>query len=882
MKRSMKKGIAFFMALSLMVGLYQPMNVSAAQGSNDSLTKLTEEVYDEAVVLTDKVVLLENGNFAGSTNEDFEYVAEDQYSNVSIATNIVFMDAKGNKTVISNKGSNGDTLFDAVYPMISEGWYLYDMVKVIKDNKISYIKDDGTYFGSSLKYYHFAEPISNDLLVVSEDGTNYSVINSKGETMQKNLQDYTWTNSLGQYYSIFYGNNCLVIDAQGKTVKKFEYYDAIYTLGNGYIWAKTKDTSQLFDSNFNLVLDLDPSVHWVYTDSMDVGYLSLYVRNDNEDGSYSDEYQIIDFATQKCLYTFSGYPSIVDGLIIGEKTAGQTVVQSLDGKEYISNLNEVVASMIDETYGYSWINYSYVDERLYVSFYGYGTEPIKKSIVFSKADGFSKDKALKLEGAISISYDSNYLITEDGHGNIIALYKADGTLIKTFKNNETYRWVSRLLGSMCRGDQWEVKQYDGIAFGVDVVDDGIWNVATYVTTTGAIGKTYTQLYGSGNYLIGKYEDGKKIDIINSSGKVIKTVTDAEAGGYWGKDYYYVTQNGRCLIYDEAGNVLMGNEKSYASIGDNGFVKNMYFANADDNNSGYSYQNMILENGLCVTSIKQGDVYKYGVGIIASYTGLKKVGNEWQMYENGVVTGKYNGLVKYNNLWWYVKNSKVDFGYTGLCKYSGSWFYVKEGKVDFSYTGLCKYNGSWYYVKGGKVDFSYTGLCKYGSNWYYMNKGILKWDYTGLCKYNGSWFYVKEGKVDFGYTGLCKYNGTWYYVQKGILKWNYTGLCKYGSSWYYVKNGVLDWNYNGLCKYGSSWYYVKGGKVDFGYTGLCKYSGSWYYVKKGILDWNYTGLCKYGSSWYYVQKGVLNWKYTGYTNYGGSRWYVKNGVMVKKA
>ena len=197
MKRSMKKGIAFFMALSLMVGLYQPMNVSAAQGSNDSLTKLTEEVYDEAVVLTDKVVLLENGNFAGSTNEDFEYVAEDQYSNVSTATNIVFMDAKGNKTVISNKGSNGDTLFDAVYPMISEGWYLYDMVKVIKDNKISYIKDDGTYFGSSLKYYHFAEPISNDLLVVSEDGTNYSEINSKGETMQKNLQDYTWTNTLG-------------------------------------------------------------------------------------------------------------------------------------------------------------------------------------------------------------------------------------------------------------------------------------------------------------------------------------------------------------------------------------------------------------------------------------------------------------------------------------------------------------------------------------------------------------------------------------------------------------------------------------------------------------------------------------------------------------
>ena len=224
----------------------------------------------------------------------------------------------------------------------------------------------------------------------------------------------------------------------------------------------------------------------------------------------------------------------------------------------------------------------------------------------------------------------------------------------------------------------------------------------------------------------------------------------------------------------------------------------------------------------------------GVSTVLNYAnGIRKDGDAWYYYKDGVVDTSYTGLAKYNGSWWYVKNGKIDFSATTLCKYNGTWWYVKNGKVDFGSTTLCKYNGSWWYVSGGKVNFGATGLCKYNGTWWYVKNGKVDFGSTTLCKYNGSWWYVSGGKVNFGATGLCKYNGTWWYVKNGKVSFT-TTLCKYNGIWWYINNGAVNFNKTTLVKYGSNWYAVAKGQVAWKYTGKLAYNGRYFNVVNGVV------------------------------------------------
>ena len=177
MKRWMKKGIAAVLACSMLIcnyGIGHAVGSRAGDGADgDTASLLTDAVYDEAVAFENNVAFLENGHWR--TEED-----------ITAETNIVFMDAKGNKKVISNKDNNEEQMFDTVFPSISDTQYR--LLKVLKDDKVSYIRQDGTFFGDELTYYDYVEPMTNDLILVSDDGETYRALNSKGEVTADNLK----------------------------------------------------------------------------------------------------------------------------------------------------------------------------------------------------------------------------------------------------------------------------------------------------------------------------------------------------------------------------------------------------------------------------------------------------------------------------------------------------------------------------------------------------------------------------------------------------------------------------------------------------------------------------------------------------------------------
>ena len=202
------------------------------------------------------------------------------------------------------------------------------------------------------------------------------------------------------------------------------------------------------------------------------------------------------------------------------------------------------------------------------------------------------------------------------------------------------------------------------------------------------------------------------------------------------------------------------------------------------------------------------LYKCSIcGYIETKPSLRKIGDVYYYYNNGVPS-KDNTLVKHtNNKWYHVKNG-VKSNYTGLFKYNKVWYYIKNGEKNSDDT-LVKYtDGKWYHVKNGKIIRD-TTLVKYNNKWYHIRNGV-KSNYTGLFKYNKAWYYIKNGVKNNDDT-LVKYtDGKWYHVKNGKLAKD-TTIVKYGTKRYYVKNGVKS-NLSGYVKVSGKTYKIKNGVV----------------------------------------------------------------------
>ena len=192
---------------------------------------MTDAVYDEAVTFVDNVAFLENGHWPVEEYhydyETREYVIDKREEDITAETNIVFMDAKGNKKVFSNKDSNGGQMFDLIFPAISGSYY--QMLKVVKDDKVSFIKSDGAFFGDELTYYNTVIPFTNDFILVSDDGVTYRAVNSKGEVAADGLEIAAYDKretadggSTKNRILIYCDNKTVVFDWKGNSVDRFE------------------------------------------------------------------------------------------------------------------------------------------------------------------------------------------------------------------------------------------------------------------------------------------------------------------------------------------------------------------------------------------------------------------------------------------------------------------------------------------------------------------------------------------------------------------------------------------------------------------------------------------------------------------------------------
>ena len=203
-----------------------------------------------------------------------------------------------------------------------------------------------------------------------------------------------------------------------------------------------------------------------------------------------------------------------------------------------------------------------------------------------------------------------------------------------------------------------------------------------------------------------------------------------------------------------------------------------------------------------------NLYKCSIcGEIVTKPALRKIGDVYYYYNNGVPS-KDNTLVKHTNNKWYHVNEGVKTDFTGLYKYNGAWYYFKNGTKDNTDTLVKHTNGKWYHVKSGKVIYDTTAV-KYNNKWYHIKDGV-KSDFTGLFKYNGVWYYFKNGVKNNSTTLVKHTNGKWYLVKGGKTVSN-TMIFKYGAKRYYIKNGVKS-NLSGYVRVSGKIYKIKNGVV----------------------------------------------------------------------
>lgn len=650
MKRWMKKGIAATLAVTVALGNSGWVSASEIGGKSqdngdNSVSLLSEAIYDEAVTFPDSVAFLENGHWPREEGHmdynTYEWIVDKQETNVTTETNIVFMDEEGNKKIIKNKDSNGEKVFDVVFPSISSSDY--QLLKIMKDDKASFIKSNGDFFGNEITYYNYAQAITNNLLMISDDEETYQIINSEGEVVADNLKKpYLIREAqINVSDTIFIKNEdgILVLDQKGNRIREYEKGIDIYCVGKGYRGLEDGEKTQLLDPSGNVVREFgkDAQISCYY--ELD-GYMEVREPIKTDDGEIWQT-SLVSIATGEVLFKGKGMPKFDGSILIGSNLENIISVSDVAGNTYIPNLEKYAEDLgIQEGYQSVSSSYTYVNETLLLSIMDETDTSRRKTFVLKKENGFASQNATKIEGSLSsVSSDQEYFITGNYSGHVY-LCKIDGILIQKIEEDTIY-WGGRTFekyppvdGKL--QDYWGNAVPGSIVFLVSAYSkkEGAANPTrdgvAYISTDGKISSTYKSISADGNFFLAETADGI-IQVINTSNELVYSgiASEVEIEGFWYYDCFSVRdkETGKCYLYDRTGKIIFGEDGEYSNIG--------HFENRGASSwfsSWYYYYRMcLLNNGLCITERQEDGNSKYGVVRIngrmsEGYKGNNKVGD----------------------------------------------------------------------------------------------------------------------------------------------------------------------------------------------------------------------------------------------------------------
>jgi len=613
MKRWVKKTVAFGLAITM----FAVPNIIHAEET--SVRVIEEPKYDAAVSLKDNVVLVENGHWSyDETN--YETGESKIITDVTAETKIVFVNSDGSKKVISNKDSKGEKIFDAVHPAIT-GLDGSEFIRIIKDNKAAYIRQDGTYIGEEGKFYAYAHVIDGEKILASEDGVNYKIEGlEQADTVEIPKASFRYVSvNEGNYY-IGCNGKFIVLDSLGKIHAEYQLGDELApnplpkagSLLNGGYYVIDESGTTIYNKDFEIIFTTE-EITRVYSLSRDYKEY-IYVQYDS-----TNTFKVLDGNNGQIVKEYSDWPSCINGYISGIDVNGMVSYYHIPTKNEIK-INDMINQLAQsENFTDFETETTFSDGYIGISFYGYKNgEIIEVSYLLSEEDSFSVDKAIRIDGMIDqILVDKGVITTKDGAEETFGkLYKVDGTLVKDFSGDTKYYTRNANVDN--------VKGIVDLAYveGTELFKND-WYA---VKDNGELIGPYNGIVADERVLFAEVANDR-IDVITADG-VIDSYDIKDIGedynyyrlGEWFyslkyNDYYGSFVNNKFAFKDIHGNKVEGALANLSGVGPCEAINNTCSIPTDISYTSfyYCYENFDLENGLCVTKkeMPNGDI-KYGV------------------------------------------------------------------------------------------------------------------------------------------------------------------------------------------------------------------------------------------------------------------------------
>lgn len=187
---------------------------------------------------------------------------------------------------------------------------------------------------------------------------------------------------------------------------------------------------------------------------------------------------------------------------------------------------------------------------------------------------------------------------------------------------------------------------------------------------------------------------------------------------------------------------------------------------------------------------------------------------------------------YDGAYYYIDSNGVVANYTGWKKLNGKWCYFNNSNV--AITGWFQDNGKVYHGRVEIADEDYSATVAIVTGYQYIEGEVYYFDANGVCQgaknitsgwFNGGgdWYYFRNGEA---VTGLQNVGGNNYYFAGGVMVTNdiYSGR-------YFGSNGVQRTT-KGWYKTEFGWIYVKdNGRLA---DGIQKIGGKEYYFSNHVM------------------------------------------------
>lgn len=583
MKRSMKKAVAFGLALSMLAGC---IVVSAEETKDNGIAVIEEAVYDEAVSFSDGIVLIENGH----------------WDEMTVDTNIVFYDAVGNKKVISNKGKDGEKLYDTVNPFLTDVKGV-EYIEAVKDGLKVFYSPVGELIGEEGQFYKDIKVLADEALI-SKDGVYYilaGVENAKGINAE-NL--FNWSVG-GDLLKIQTNSKIVVAKADGTIIKEFPVQDTIESTAslykNGAFLVNADGKAALYNPEYEEVISYD-------------GRLRVLGRyNDDEllliDGWDDGTLKLINSQTGEKVFECANtmYPESGDDWFVAEDSEGNIFIYYLNGD--VINFNAYIQKAAAAE---GFIDYEHEvtceDGYLIITVKGYNNGYHTVNYIYSIENIAIDTNGIRVENKIKKIYpEKNTIITSCKDKDYIGdIYSLDGKLIKNLYSETGIEY----------GINPSVeKNWPGLLDVLYFRDENSKYIYSILNVKGSLTGLYKSAFNSGEILVGDSGNGN-LEVINYYGEIVHnesgeiqfpgTINSEKVEKIFGLNYNHYFgisyKDGSCKLFDYSGNELDG-LAGYSGIG-----PSLKITVGDR-----KYEYTDLKGGLCVTRKTDADGnYKYGV------------------------------------------------------------------------------------------------------------------------------------------------------------------------------------------------------------------------------------------------------------------------------